>query len=200
METAADVFKCVLCNGHVTFYTLPTLNQNPYLILMNFLRQGLKRKLRMSGLSCVHSILTQAFRTHIHVTGSLEKNHVFNLVKFSNFFFRFKNASFASYGAYIGYQGLILTARSPTFQPCQNFQIIPVTFWVIGVLFDRGASAPHFWWYKIKVGVYLNDPCFWPNCPIFTKIFFFGRYELNEDTGTFILFVGPFLDFSWPKT
>ena len=38
--------------------------------LMDFLRQGLKRKLRMSGLSCAHSILIQAFRTHIHVTGS----------------------------------------------------------------------------------------------------------------------------------
>ena len=37
---------------------------------MDFLRQELKRKLRMSGLSCAHSILTQAFRTHIHVTGA----------------------------------------------------------------------------------------------------------------------------------
>ena len=155
--------------------------------------------MRLSRLTWWCVIFTQAFRTHIHVTGSLEKNHVFNLVKFSNFFFRFKNSLFASYGPYVGYQGLILTARSPTFQPCQNFQNIPVTFWIMGVLFDRGGSAPFFRGYKNKVGVYLSDPPVWPNCPIFTNIFFLERYELNEDTGTFISFVGPFLDFSWPK-
>ena len=43
---------------------------------MNFLRQELKRKLRMSGLSCAHSILTQAFRTHIYVTGSWGENRI----------------------------------------------------------------------------------------------------------------------------
>ena len=101
-------------------------------------------------------------------------------MKFSNFFFRFKNSCFASYGPYIGYQGLILTPRSPAFQPCQNFQIIPVTFWVMGVLIDRGRLAPFFWWYKNKVGVYLNDPRFRPNCPIFTKIFFLEGVNLSK--------------------
>ena len=69
----------------------------------------------------------------------------------------------------------------------------------MGVLFGRGGLAPFFGGYKNKVGVYLNDPPVWPKCPIFTNIFFFGRYELNEDTGTFFLFVGPFLDFSFLK-
>ena len=116
-------------------------------------------------------------------------------MKFSNFFFRFKNSLFASYGPYVGYQGLILTARSPTFQPCQNFQNIPVTFWIMGVLFDRGGSAPFFRGYKNKVGVYLSDPPVWPNCPIFTNIFFLERYELNEDTGTFFFICGSIFGF-----
>ena len=101
-------------------------------------------------------------------------------MKFSNFFFRFKNSLFASYGPYVGYQGLILTARSPTFQPCQNFQNIPVTFWIMGVLFDRGGSAPFFRGYKNKVGVYLSDPPVWPNCPIFTNIFFLEGMNVTK--------------------
>ena len=33
-------------------------------------------------------------------------------------------------------------SRLPAFQPCQNSQIFLVTFWLIRVLIERGASAP----------------------------------------------------------
>ena len=76
-EKTVDEVKHVLCTGrHVIIHFPLTLNSNTYLILMDFLRQELKRKLRMSELSCAHSILTQAFRTHIHVTGSWGKNRI----------------------------------------------------------------------------------------------------------------------------
>ena len=77
VENVVDEVKRVLCTGrHVIIHFPLTLNSNTYLILMDFLRQELKRKLRMSGLSCAHSILTQAFRTHIHVTGSWGENRI----------------------------------------------------------------------------------------------------------------------------
>ena len=76
-EKTVDDVKYVLCIGqHVIIHFPLTLNSNPYLILLDFLRQELKRKLRISGLSCAHSILTQAFRTHIHVTGSWGENRI----------------------------------------------------------------------------------------------------------------------------
>ena len=48
--------------------------------------------------------------------------------------------------------------RSSAFQPCQNFPIIPITFWVIGVLSDSGGLAPIFWWYKNKGGYIWTSP------------------------------------------